>query len=101
MNAEYISLPAGARKHIRREKARIRREFLDSEDRAERIEKLYAKFTHVSPDNTANEKRVEKAMADEKKATPKAASSDKPKSAGNKQAPKKKTASKKQTKATL
>lgn len=36
--------PYGVRKHIRQEKARIRGEFLDVEDRKHHIEKLYLKF---------------------------------------------------------
>lgn len=39
-----ISLPRGARKHIRHEKARIRREFLDKKEQEVQIKKVYEKF---------------------------------------------------------
>jgi hypothetical protein len=37
-------LPRSIRKHIRKEKARIRREFLDFKKQKEEIEKLYQKI---------------------------------------------------------
>lgn len=37
-------MPNSIRKHIRREKARIRREFLDIKEQKEQINKLYDKF---------------------------------------------------------
>lgn len=42
------TLPAGVRKHIRIEKARIRREFSEAEERAEAIKKLYNKFSYYA-----------------------------------------------------
>lgn len=43
---QKIKLPASVRKHIRQEKAHIRREFLDEEKSRGLIEKLYKKFSH-------------------------------------------------------
>ena len=37
-------LPKSARKHIRKEKARIRRQFFDIKEQEELIKKLYQKF---------------------------------------------------------
>lgn len=37
-------MPASIRKHIRKEKARIRREILDVKEREQKIQSLYAKF---------------------------------------------------------
>lgn len=37
-----VNLPQGVKKHIRREKARIRREFFDPQKQKELIDKLYA-----------------------------------------------------------
>jgi hypothetical protein len=39
-------LPKSLRKHIRREKARIRREVFDVKQQEELIQKLYQKFTN-------------------------------------------------------
>jgi hypothetical protein len=46
---EKAALSRGARKHIRIEKARIRRELLDDSQKQEQIEKLYQKFTTRAP----------------------------------------------------
>lgn len=39
--------PRGVQKYIRREKARIRREFFDVKDREERIQDVYKKFDYM------------------------------------------------------
>src|SRR3989338_4514866 len=43
---QKMKLPAGVKKHIRIEKARIRHDFLSKEDIKEQIEKLYNKFEY-------------------------------------------------------
>ena len=43
---QKMKLPAGVKKHIRIEKARIRHDFLSREDVREQIEKLYNKFEY-------------------------------------------------------
>ena|SRR3989338_7520393 len=43
---QKMKLPAGVKKHIRIEKARIRHDFLSKEDMKEQIEKLYNKFEY-------------------------------------------------------
>lgn len=40
-------LPLSVKKHIRKEKARIRREFLSLGEQEEQIKKVYQKFEHV------------------------------------------------------
>jgi len=44
-------LPKGLRKHIRREKARIRREFLDKDVQGEKIEELINKKVRKNINN--------------------------------------------------
>ena len=39
--------PRGVQKYIRREKARIRREFFNPQDREEHIQKVYKKFDYM------------------------------------------------------
>lgn len=41
--------PRGVQKYIRKEKARIRRDFFDREEREEHIQKMYAKFSYMEP----------------------------------------------------
>ncbi len=43
-NKDKKKMPYSLRKHIRREKARIRREVLDPKKQKEKIDKLYQKF---------------------------------------------------------
>lgn len=44
MKKKKIKLPKGIRKHIRQEKARIRREVLDIDEQKKLIDELYKKF---------------------------------------------------------
>lgn len=39
-----MSLPQGVKKHIRKKKAQIRREFTDTKKQKEEIDQLYQKF---------------------------------------------------------
>ncbi len=47
-------LPGSLRKHIRKEKARIRREVLDLKKQNELIDQLYEKFVTNKPSNSKN-----------------------------------------------
>jgi hypothetical protein len=48
-------MPKSVRKYIRKEKARIRREVLDTKDQKELIDKLYKKHSQAKEnDNTGN-----------------------------------------------
>lgn len=44
-------LPRSVRKYIRREKAEIRRQFLDPEERVQKIKELYNQFKKLEPKN--------------------------------------------------
>ncbi|MEX0877832.1 MAG: hypothetical protein WDZ40_03160 [Candidatus Spechtbacterales bacterium] len=66
------TLPRGARKHIRLEKSRIRREFSGNKERVENISKLYNKFSYYL-EKTKNEKPAEKVKNTPQKKTKKSA----------------------------
>jgi len=72
MTHDYGKLPAGAKKHIRLEKSRIRREFSGSEERAQNISKLYNKFAYYL-EKISNEKPAEKTKDKSQKNTKKPA----------------------------
>ena len=76
-------MPSGIKKHIREEKARIRREFLSDEKRAEQIRELYKKF--ISYREQSSDSNIKK----QKK--PKKQNSKKKASANSKKQKKKKT----------
>jgi hypothetical protein len=53
------SLPKSLRKYIRKEKARIRRQFLDSAKQKEMINNLYQKvYSLIKPKNEFDNKKV-------------------------------------------
>lgn len=58
---QKMRLPASVKKHIRKEKARIRRDFLSDETRDDLIKKLYAKFNDY-----INESEKEKEQKNDK-----------------------------------
>jgi len=60
-NTNHKTLPQSARKHIRRQKAHIRREFPEGEDRADRIAQVYAKFGYgpTAPKEVQQEEKKE------------------------------------------
>jgi hypothetical protein len=53
-------MPRSVRKHIRNEKARIRREFSSTKEQKERISKLYQGFSKQEATVKAEEKKEEK-----------------------------------------
>ena len=46
---EKMKLPSSVKKHIRKEKARIRREFFSNDDIRTQIDKLYDRFEYFVP----------------------------------------------------
>ena len=61
MDKKQIStLPLSVRKHIRQEKARIRREFSDLGEQEEQIKKIYQKFVYMFPKLKIKLKKVDK-----------------------------------------
>lgn len=66
---QKVALPRSVQKHIRKQKARIRREFLDEAQRKEQIEKLYQKF--VVPVLKKKPKKVEQPATKKKVQTKK------------------------------
>ena len=74
MNKQQIKkLPSGIRKHIREEKARIRREFLSDEKRTEEIRVLYDRFISYrkKKSDTKNKKEAKPKKKSNKKNSPK------------------------------
>ena len=70
-NMEFLQpgrrgLPAGVRKHIREQKARIRRGFSDPSQRAQEVFKLYKKFGIDMATDTSGEKENAQETSSEK-----------------------------------
>lgn len=57
---QKMKLPNSAKKHIRIEKARIRREFLSLEEQKEQIRKVYQKFEYMFPKPKTEPKKADK-----------------------------------------
>jgi len=72
MNKEQkMKLSASIKKHIRREKARLRREFFDEKKYKEMVDELYEKFNYSPKSSTAKKEIKPKKKAQSAKAKPK------------------------------